>query len=53
MLGQAVEVLLLLSKLLLKVKKLLPLALADSVVLVGLFTALESVTRRCPSLAMT
>lgn len=46
MLGQAVEVLLLLSELLLELQELLLLALADSVVLVGLLSSLESITDR-------
>lgn len=43
MLGETVEVLLLLGKLLLEIEELLLLALADGIVLAGLFAALESI----------
>lgn len=44
MLGEALEVLLLLLELLLELNELLLLALADGVVLVGLLPSLEGVT---------
>lgn len=44
MLGEALEVLLLLLELLLELNELLLLALADGVVLVGLLSSLEGVT---------
>lgn len=44
-LGQAVEVLLLLGKLLLELQELLLLTLSDSVVLIGLLASLESISR--------
>jgi hypothetical protein len=44
-LGQTLEVLLLLLELLLELEKLLLLTLADGVVLAGLLAALEGVTR--------
>lgn len=46
MIRKSLEVLLLLGELLLELHELLLLALADSVILVGLLAALESVTRR-------
>lgn len=48
MLRETVEVLLLLGKLGLESDELLLLALADGVVLVGLLTALESITNSAP-----
>lgn len=50
-LGKTVEVLLLLSKLLLKLKKLLLLTLADSVILAGLLATLESISIQLKTLA--
>lgn len=46
MLGQTVEVLLLLGELFLELEELLLLALANSVVLRGLFAALESIAAK-------
>lgn len=46
MLGQAIEVLLLLGKLLLELQELLLLALADGVVLAGPFASLKGITAR-------
>lgn len=44
MLGETVEVILLLGELLLELEKLLLLTLADSVILIGLLSSLESIT---------
>ena len=52
MLGEAGEVLLLLSKLLLKLEELLLLTLADNVVLIGTLAALEGIAVKMFSLSV-